>query len=223
MFQYGKFFRFCRRIFRLFSGKQTLKGEENIQPRVIYVTHHQNLYGPMVAMAWFPAPLRIWALHVFLERGSCFRQFYLYTFTKRLNWGKNRAKLAAAIVAPLVTLLLKSGGAIPVFRGRRTIFDTIQLSVDALCRGESLLISPDVDYTDGAPEVKEIYLGFLNLEKYYHRKTGEHVIFIPLYCHQGRRTVHIGKAVSFRDGVPFGEERQKVAEEIKDQLNAMGQ
>ncbi len=219
MFQYGKFFRFWRRFFRIVDGKQTIHGQENIVSNAIYVTHHQNLYGPVAAMAWFPMSLRIWALHVFFEKDACFKQFHEYTFTKRMGWGKFRSKVAAKIAAPLISKLLKSGGALPVYRGRRSIFETIRLSVDALRRGESLLISPDVDYANNASEVKEIYLGFLNLEKYYLRETGRHIPFIPLYCNREQHILYVGKAVCFADDAPFGAERQRVAEELKNQLN----
>lgn len=222
MFQYGKLFRSCRWLHHRLYGKQTIHSTNHLPLKAVYVTHHQNMYGPITAMAWTPFPLRIWTLHVFLDKTLAYRQFSEYTFQQRLGWGKKRSKTAAKIIAPFIAALLNSAGAIPVYRGKRSIFETINLSVAALCRGESILISPDVDYADDTSEVKEIYLGFLNLEKYYFRETGEHIPFIPLYCNRSQKTIYIGEPVSFSDGASFGQERQRVAENLRVQLNTFG-
>ncbi len=220
---YGKFFRSSRFLFRLFTRKQRVIDKENMLSPVIYVSHHQNLYGPLAIMAWFQKPVRILVYFAFFEQNSCYRQFMDYTFTERLGWNHQVAACIAKPVSYYISRLIRSMGAIPVYRGTRQVLDTIEASEAALLRGESLLLFPDVDYTNSSGEMGKMYKGFLHLEKYYYKSTGKHISFVPLYVSKKMRRIITGDAIHFGRQEDFKQEKERVYHEIHTSINRMAQ
>lgn len=222
MAEYGWFFRANRFIVRRAIGRDKTVNMDKIQHPAIYVGHHQNMYGPVHTMASFPAFIRPWGLGVFLDGKTASRHFCEFTFRERLGWGRLRTSIAAPIGGHYVAALLRSGRAIPVYRQSRRLLETMDLSLDALVKGESIAVFPDVEYDEKSPQLDEIYSGFLKLEKVYHRKTGKHIPFIPLYCSKKQRSIYVGDAIYFEDGQPFGEEKTRVMAALVESINEIG-
>lgn len=217
---YGNFFRICRSIVRIFYPKYTVQLPNNPGP-VVYITHHQNLFGPFILLLWFRECIHAWILHVFLDRKACYDQYVNYTFTERFGWNRRWAKICAFLLSFTVSKLLRSCKGIPVYRGSRQIVNTFKQSTAALVKGESIAIFPDRDYSDSSSEMKDMYDGFLSLEKYYFKTTGQHVCFVPLYVSKNKRTIIGNQGISFRDGQIFKEEKQIVYNKIQAELNRL--
>ncbi len=216
---YGKGFKLIRGVVRAFYPSYSVNQADLPDAPVVYVSHHQNLFGPFVILLWFPQSLHTWMLHVFLDRNACFQQYADYTFSKRFGLNKLLAKALAMPISFFISKLLSSGKGIPVYRGSRKILHTFQQSVAALKNGESLIIFPDINYQDASASTNELYDGFLFLEKYYYKATGSHVCFVPLYASKTKKSIVAGSSVYFRDGEDFQTERKFVLGKIHENLN----
>ena len=159
--------------------------------------------GPIRAVAHLPLEGHIWALEVFCNAKTCFAQYYGYTFTKRFGMPKPLAFVCAKLVSGAVSGIVRGCGAIPVYRGRREIVETMRLSQQVLEKGENIILCPDVDYSSSAAEIGAVYEGFLHLEKGYHRATGKHLAFVPVGLYAPTKRVRMGEPIRFADGVPF--------------------
>jgi 1-acyl-sn-glycerol-3-phosphate acyltransferase len=220
---YGNLFLFIRGIIRIVYPKYTVQIPTNVNRPVVYISHHQNFFGPFITMLWFPKHLHAWILHVLLDQQICFKHYVNYTFTKRFGLNKYLANLLAFPYSFLVSTFLNSGKGIPVYRGSRKILQTFHISVAALSKRESIIIFPDIDYSDHSSTTKEMYDGFLHLEKFYYKATGKHVCFIPLYASKNRRMLIANQEIYFRDGEDFNEEKQFVYKKIHDNLNHLAE
>jgi 1-acyl-sn-glycerol-3-phosphate acyltransferase len=220
---YGLFFRMARSLVRKIYPKYRIEIPQNFDGPVVYISHHQNLFGPFITLLWFPKALHAWILHVFLDQRACYHQYVDYTFTKRFGWNRTLAKICAFLISIFIAKLLNSGKGIPVYRGSRKILQTFHLSMNVLANGESIVIFPDIDYSDSSANVKEMYDGFLYLEKYYYKKTGKHVCFIPLYVSKKRRLLIAEKEIYFRDDEDFNAERKIVLQKIRSNLNELAE
>lgn len=220
---FGVFYKMIRSILRLFTPKFMITdqrtAEEQEETAIVYVSHHQNLFGPISVLIWFPTFLRTWIYSVFLEMGTCYKQYVDYTLTQRLGWPKWFAKVIAWPLTRFVVTLTKSAQGIPVYRKSRDVILTMNQTVEALENNQRILLFPDVDYEDESSEVKEIYEGFLYIEKYYFRQTGKHVQFVPVYSDKKAREIRIGLPIQFRGNMRFNKERKKIALEIQQELN----
>lgn len=212
-----RFLRFCVRVFSSRYRVCPSNEKERIEP-VVYVVHHQNLRGPILSLAWLNIPLRLWALSVFSDQRTCFRQYYDYTFTQRLGMPKGIAALIAFPVSFCVSGIMQVIRAIPVFRGSRAIANTFRQSITALINGENLLISPDIDYSDSSANMGEMYDGFLDLERYYLKQTGHHLAFVPLHISKRKHCIYEGKAVYFTTEGDFKREKAKVYDRLRQEF-----
>lgn len=217
---YGLLARFLRAAAAPFLRRWDTSGAHRPEPPAVYVVHHRNMSGPVHALFLLRDQPRPWVLHVFLDRRACFAQYYGYTFRRRFGWPRPLAWLAAGALSRLVPVLMRSLGAIPVYRSLRGTRAMMDQTIDALLRGESILLCPDVAYDSPDAATGEIYKGFLQLEKRYFAETGGHLPFVPVFCGRTKRIL-TGRAVLFADGVPFRKERDSVARRLVAELNAL--
>lgn len=167
----------------------------------VYVVHHRNMFGPIHTLLLMQDTPRPWVLHVFLERQSCFDHYYRYTFSQRFGWPHFAAYMAAAVLSWIVPVTLRSFGAIPVYRDLHRTHQTMRDTLDALLRGESVLLCPDVAYESADAATGKIYKGFFRLDKPFREHEGRSLRFIPVFC---SRQSHIvtGEAVCCSEQIP---------------------
>ena len=125
--------------------------------------------------------------------------------------------LAAAIALPaslFVSRLLNSLKAIPVYRGSTRILSTLRRTVAALEAGESVLISPDIDYTDTGSGMGVMHEGFLHVEKFFSAQTGAHASFVPVHIDRAHRAIYVGEAIRFAGRDSFRVEKDEVYAKI---------
>lgn len=215
---YGKFFLISQWIVRKIYPAYRIQINEKVKDPVVYISHHQNLFSPFIIYLWFPKSLRTWILHVFLDRKKCFQQYVDYTFTKRFGMNPTIAKICAYPISFVIANLLKSGKGIPVYRGSKKIIKTFQLTVEALKKGESIVIYPTIDYTSTSNETKDMHEGYLFIEKYYFKETGQHVQFVPLYVSKKNRLIISDEPVAFQDNEDFSSGQKRIREHMKNKL-----
>ena len=215
---YTPFVRILKKGYRLCHAGWKVETKQQKGGPAVYVSHHQNMRGPIHAAGLLPGEAHIWVFHPFLARQTCFQHFYHYTFRNRFHWRAPLAAAVAGVASLVVPPLLRGLASIPVYRDGR-VLSTLRQSVKALEKGENLLIFPDKDYASKEDAMGELQTGFLSLERLYHRKTGRHLAFIPLQCHRAQKTLCAGEPVYFREGQNFQTESHRVSLLLQNALN----
>ena len=129
----GKLFFASRPFIRLVVGRWSVQAPPPEGPTV-FVCSHGDMAGPLATQCWLPFPTRPWVLHVFLSREECRRQYRDYTFTQRFGLPRPAAALLAWAVSGYASALVRSVGAIPVYRGSARLKETFRRTVEALHR-----------------------------------------------------------------------------------------
>ena len=114
---------------------------------------------------------------------------------------------------------MRSLGAIPVHRGTVKIGETFRETTAALQAGESVLIFPDVDYTDGSGGIGEVYDGFLLIERFWRRISDRPLDFVPLRLDLNSRRIAAGEAVRFNPSANRKAEMTRVREKLREEIN----
>lgn len=216
---YGNFVRFLRRCARLLTGWRS--DASPLTEPAVYLIHHQNLRGPVHALAFLSNEVRPWIFSPFCSRKACFEQYYHYTFTERFGWPKPLAFLVSGVLSWAIPLLMKGLRAIPVYRNGRQVRETMSRSQQALLSGQSLLICPDMDYASSEEETGQIYQGFLRLERDYHKQTGIHLPFVPVACANRKKRMVFGEPVRFQNGIPFKQQQEEIAAALIREMNQL--
>ncbi len=219
---YGPLFRFCRAVTRCFIPRCRMLGfpPEGGYP-VVFVSRHQNYDGMVAVMAHLTEPVHVWVLDTLTQVKSCQRHFASYTFTQRYHMPRLLTGICAKAAGWGVGRLLTSMASIPVHRGKREIIDTFRQTADLLHAGESVLIFPDVEYTDESPEAGAMYPGFVNLARILMKRYGQAVRFVPLYTSRRTHTISAGPPVQFNPSVPFAFERDRIVSALQASMNHM--
>lgn len=205
----------AKNVVRFFLPKWHVEGTVPTGP-VVYVVHHQNMYGPIHTVAALP-DVHIWALHVFTDPATCFDQYYNYTFTKRFGWPRPLAFCVSGVLSLFIPLLMRGIGAVPVHRKSLAVRETMRQSEALLARGESLVICPDVDYSADSAAMGETYTGFLALGDAYERKTGQALRFVPVHCSANNKALCLGAPVTCQGR----SQRRQAAAALAEEINAM--
>lgn len=214
----GKLFYFSRFFVRLGLGRWSVDVAAPQGPTV-YVCSHKNMRGPLATMSWLPFTVRPWVLHVFCGQESCRKQYGEYTFSQRFGLPAFLANFLAWAVSGFVSALMRSLGAIPVYRGTVRIGSTFKETIAALQAGDSVLVFPDVDYTDTSGGIGEVYDGFLLLERFW-RKTSEAPLkFVPLRMDVKVRRISEGRAITFDRSVEWRTELNRVRNGLQAEIN----
>lgn len=212
----SKFFNCCKFLYKTFTPKYAFNVNAPSEP-CVYLCRHLNLHGALTVNKCSTFDLQSYVLHVFTKQKTCFSQFYNYTFSKRCNKSKALALLPSFLASLFVPLICNKNQTIPVYRNGAEAFKTIKASLTALKDGRSLLIFPDVDYTNvSQKEEHDIYSGFLCLEKIYYKQTNRHLKFIPLVVDDETKTVYEKPPISFSGDMPFEKESIEVCKKIAD-------
>jgi len=196
---YGRLVRFCRAVLRLFTARYRVVHPERLVAPAVYLCRHADIYGVVLNLVWLPVPVRTWGLHVFGDRRACNEHLRDITFGARYGWPRWKATVLAWLASYGLSALYRSARAIPVYRGSAQVLKTFRESTTALKQGERLLIFPDRDYASTDDEVSELYEGFLSIDRFYHRATGSHIPFVPLYINRADRTITVCEPVTFAD------------------------
>ena len=214
----GKLFYFSRFFVRLKIGRWSSQVAPPQGPAV-YICHHGNMAGPLATLCWLPFAVRPWVLHVFTDRESCRAQFRDYTFSQRFGLNKSLASFLAWAVSGYVSALMSSLGAIPVYRGSIKAGATFKETVAALQAGDSVLIFPDVDYTDEADGIGAVYDGFLLVDRFWSKVSDKPLDFVPLRLDAANRRITAGEPVRFDRSADRKTEQVRVREALRAQIN----
>ena len=114
---------------------------------------------------------------------------------------------------------MRSIGPIPVYRGSVKIKETFRSTISALQAGDSVLIFPDVDYTDSTDGIGSVYDGFLLIDRFWSRVSREPLDFVPLRLDTAARRITAGKAVRFDRSADRKSEMVRVREALREEIN----
>ena len=201
----------------LFSPKYKLVGTENLpQEPCVIVGNHSHMYGPVAGEIYIPGDHYVWCAGQMMHREEvadyAFQDFWSGR-PKRTHWFYRR--LSRAIV-PLSVLIFNNAHTIPVYHDTRLI-TTYRESIELLRQGASMVIFPEC-YDEHNNIVHGFQDKFIDLARFYYKKTGKELSFVPLYVAPKLKTLFFGKPIRFRTDVPIAEERARICGELMDAI-----
>ncbi len=177
---YGSYARTVKKLSKYILKRYDISGieERHAGQPVVYVCRHGNMHGPVNTLSNFRNDIHPMVLDCFFTVKDCRRHYYEFTFSSRFGMPKVLARLLAGLSAVVTVPIMHSLQAIPVHRNSNAM-STLRTAVKCLEKGESVIVFPDVSYTDSSGD-GEIYRGFVTIGHIYLRSTGKPLHFVPL-------------------------------------------
>lgn len=216
----SRLYRLIRWLVRLFSPKFRVEGAENLpdEPCVI-VGNHSQMYGPIAGELYTPGKHYIWCAGEMMHRKEvaayAFQDFWAGK-PKRSRWF---FRLLSHLIAPLSELIFTSAHTIPVYHDTRLI-STYRESIAKLQEGNSMVIFPEHNIRRNNI-VNDFQDKFIDLARFYYKKTGKELSFVPLYLAPRLKTMTYGKPIRFRADAPIAEERKRICTALMEEITAI--
>jgi hypothetical protein len=103
---------------------------------------------------------------------------------------------------------------IPVYHDARLI-TTFRQSVEKLQEGSSIVIFPE-HYDEHNNIVHDFQDKFVDLARFYYKKTGKEISFVPLYIAPRLSLMTYGKPIRFHADAPIADERRRICDALMD-------
>ena len=202
-------FRFVRWLIWLFFPKFQIFGMENLpnEPCII-VGNHSHMFGPVAGEIYTPVKHAVWCAGEMMHR----EEIADYSFQDFWS-GKPKAfhwfyRLLSHLIIPLAMLLFNNAHTIAVYHDARLI-STFRDSIAALQSGSSIVIFPEC-YEEHNNIIHAFQDKFVDLARFYYKKTGKELSFVPVYIAPKLASITYGKSIHFHADAPIAEERKRI-------------
>ena len=210
-------YRVIRCLVRFFSPKYSIEGADNLpEGGCVIAANHCQMYGPIAAELYTPGGHDIWCVSEMMHREEvadyAFSDFWSQK-PKSIRWFY---RILSRIIPPLAVLVFNSAHTIPVYHDAR-LKETLSTTLDRLEAGSHVVIFPECN----EPHNNIVYRfqdRFIDLARFYHRRTGQALSFVPLYFAPDLKRMVFGRPVVFDPARPFKEERERIAGELMDRI-----
>ena len=213
-------YKFIRASVLFFYPKMKVYGEENLPEGPCIVTgNHSQINGPIAGELYFPGDHAIWTIGEMMNRKTVPAYAYQDFWSakpKRVRWFY---KIVSHLIGPLSECVFTNAHTIPVYKDRR-IFETFQLTIDALKQGTRVIIFPEC-YDEHNNIVHQFQPGFVDVAKRYYKETGDALPFVPLYVCPALKRLVIGKPIYFEPTAKIKEEQIRICNYLMDGISEL--
>ena len=203
----------------VFPKFRLVEAEQLPETPCVIVGNHSQTYGPVAGELYIPGKHEIWCAGEMMDRKEvadyAYRDFWSGK-PKRVRWF---FRLLSYPVAPLAEVIFTNAHTIGVYHDARVI-STYRESVGALEDGGRVVIFPEC-YTEYNNIVHDFQERFVDLARFYYRKTGKELDFVPMYVAPRRKEIWYGAPVRFRADAPAEEERRRICRELMDAITGI--
>lgn len=196
------------------KGKNNLKKDDEAR---VFVANHYEIYGPFIMFLRFPFKFRPWVIDKMCESKSIEKHMSIGLYNN-YKWIPRWIKFILIKIAKRFLLfVIRFSRPIPVSRDNpRSNIKTLQKSVEALNKNNSILIFPELcSVKEG---VGEFMSGFEHIGKYYHQKTGKKVSFYPVFISKKKKIIYIEEPIVFNPDNDPNEEKTRIVNRLHDSM-----
>ena len=212
-----RIYRVLRFFIRLFSPKYTLRGTEHLpaEPCVI-VGNHSQMFGPIAGELYTPGKHDVWCAGEMMAWKEVPAYAYRDFWSKKPRAVRWFYRLLSYAVTPLAVCLFNNAHTVPVYHDTRLI-TTFRRSIERLEEGSSLVIFPE-HYDEHNNIVHDFQDKFVDLARFYYKKSGKELSFVPLYIAPELSLMSFGEPVRFDASAPIAAERRRICDALMDRI-----
>ena len=187
----------------------------------VILSNHEGTDAPMSLEIWNDSPIRMWGAH---EMNSGLVKMYKYQtrvyYHEKKHWNLHLARLFCLIATPLTNLFYKGLNLISTYHDQR-FFKTIKESLQAIRKGENIVIYPE-DSTNGyLSELEGFYGGFVSLAEMCYRQGIDVPIYVT-YFKKDSRIYVVDKPVKYSELIKDGATKQDILNTLLARCNVLG-
>ncbi len=210
-------FRTIKFIIWIFYPKISVKGMENMPSEPsIYVGNHSKTNGPIISELYFPTKHKTWCAAEMMKMKEvpsyAYRDFW-HLKPKHTKWFY---KLISYLIAPLCACVFSNADTIAVHHDIK-IIKTIRQTVEYMQNGANIVIFPEYEKPYNHI-LSEFQSGFVDTARFYYKKTGRSLDFVPIYVAPNLKALYIGKGIKFNPQNNIENERKRICDYLSNEI-----
>jgi len=214
-------YRVVRWFVWLFSPKFRAEGEPLPAEPCVIVGNHSQMYGPIAGEIFMPGRHYVWCAGEMMNKDEVADYAYRDFWSGKPKGVRWLFRLFSYLIVPVALLVFNNANTIAVYHDMRVIA-TFRESVAKLQAGSNVIIFPEC-YTEHNHIVHDFQEKFIDLARFYHKKTGKNLSFVPVYIAPALKKMVFGAPVAFRPDAPIAEERARLCGALMDAITAMAE
>ena len=203
-------------IIRFFYPKtKFIQGENIPNEPTIFISNHAQMHGPIITQLSFPVDRYIWCIGEMMETKEVPKYAYKDFWSHKPKCVKWFYKLLSYIIAPF-SFIFRNAYCIPLYKDTR-IIETFKKTVEHLNANESIIIFPES--TEKFNEIiNDFQKNFVDVAKYYYKKTKKELTFTPMYIAPKLKTVTFGKPIKYNSQLSSDAQREEICNYLKEEI-----
>lgn len=215
----------ARRFYKLFRHivfriRTHGRGHLGQGPQIL-VSNHVGSFGPISVMTSVDAEIRPWVAAQVTQIATATERIRREFVEGELGLRPPLSRWVARIVGRICVALMRDIGAIPVYECGRALKRTMELTLEELERGRSVLVFPENAERPVNEVLCDFRTGFIHLAREYHRRTRRPIAFLPLAVHPQSQVIRIGTPIPFDADAPFAGEKARLKRELERRISEM--
>ena len=187
----------------------------------IILSNHEGTDAPMSLEIWNDSPTRMWGAH---EMNSGLIKMYKYQtrvyYHEKKHWNLHLARLFCLIASPLTNLFYKGLNLISTYHDQR-FFKTIKESLEAIRKGENIVIYPENSEKGYLAELEGFYGGFLTLAEMSYRQGMDVSIYVT-YFKKSERIYVVDKPIKYSELIKGNPSKEEIMNKLLTRCNELG-
>ncbi len=210
-------YRLIRWLVWLFSPKYRLEGSENLEggPSVI-VGNHSHMYGPIAGELYIPGKHYVWCAGEMMHRDEVADYAYQDFWSKKPKGVRWLFRLLSHMITPLAVCVFNNAHTVGVYHDTRLI-TTFRESIELMKNGNSMVIFPE-HYDEHNNIVHDFQDKFIDTARFYYKKTGTAIKFVPMYLAPELKTITFGNPIQFNPDADIRLERRRICDLLMDSI-----
>ena len=186
----------------------------------LILSNHEGTDAPMSLEIYNPHPTRMWGAH---EMNSGLKAMYKYQtrvyYHEKKHWNLHLARLFCLLASPLTNLFYKGLNLISTYHDAR-FMKTIKESIEAIRKGESIVIYPENSENGYLAELESFHYGFIVLADVCLRRGIDLPVYVTYY-RKSDKVYIIDKPVMYSE-ISKGKSKEEISNVLLNRCNELG-
>lgn len=210
-------YRMIKNAVQLIYGKVEIVGMENLPDQdAVIVGNHTQMNGPIIGEVYMPDNCYIWCAGQMMNRKEvpeyAFRDFW----SQKSKWTQPFYRVASYLIAPLASFIFNNARTVAVYHDIR-IAATFKNTVKMMQKGANMIIFPEKDEKRNNI-LYQFQDKFVDVARFYYKKTGTELTFVPMYVAPKLKKVYIGQGVRYDHENSIDQERERICDYLANEI-----
>ncbi len=196
-------------------------GGKEFENGSLILSNHEGTDAPMSLEMYLDKPLRMWGAH---EMNSGLVKMYKYQsrvyYHEKKHWNLHLARLFCLIASPLTNLFYKGLNLISTYRDTR-FFKTIKESMQAIEKGESIVVYPEDSAKGYLAQLEGFFAGFAVFAEAAYKK-GVDIPIVVSYFKKNQKIFVFDKPIKYSELIKECGSKEKMIERLLNRCNQLG-